>query len=165
VLIVGNTTNKDGKIERVLFESDPIKPGDPPNQWMQSLHASGTIQGLPGARENQLVALDGGGFALVGSDNVDRNDPSRHAVTAVTAPSAAGLTTAVRTTIVAGAPTEGNHGTTAPYGPSVIGTTYDPVSGREVVDTRVSTWDGVNSPNARHPYDPRTYTTSFTVQH
>jgi hypothetical protein len=165
MLVVGNTTNKDGKIERVLFESDPVQPGDPPDKWMQSLHSAGTVQGLPGARENQLVALEGGGFALVGSDNVTTSDPSRHAVSAVTASSAEGLTTAVPTTIVAGAPSEGGHGPSAPYGPSVIGTTYDPVTGKEVVDIRVSTWDGVNSTNLPKPYDPRTYTTNFTVQH
>jgi hypothetical protein len=168
MLVVGNTTNKDGKIERVLFESDPVKPGDPPGQWVHSLHSSGTIQGMPGARENQLVALQGGGFALVGSDNTDVADPSRHAVTAVTASSAEGLKSAVPTTIVQGAPS--GHGTVSPYGPSVVGTTYDPVTGKEVVDIRVSTWDGVNKiqpdpKNPVYPYDPRTYTTTFTVQH
>ena len=165
MLVVGNTTNKDGKIERVLFESDPVKPGDPKDQWLHTLHSSGTIQGLPGARENQLVALEGGGFALVGSDNVDRSDPSRQAVSAVTASSAEGLKTAVPTTIVAGAPAVDNHGASAPYGPSIVGTTYDPVTGRETIDLRVSTWDGVNAKNQPLPYDPRTYTTNFTVQH
>jgi hypothetical protein len=168
MVVVGNTTNSNGKIERVLFESDPIKPGDPPDQWLHTLHSSGTIQGMPGARENQLVALDGGGFALVGSDNTDVNDPSRTAVSAITASSAEGLTTAVPTTLVQGAPSD--HGIVSPYGPSVIGTTYDPVSGKEVIDLRVSTWDGINQiqpdPNNPHyPYDPKTYTTTFTVQH
>lgn len=164
MLVVGNTTNKDGKIERVLFESDPIKPGDPPNQWMQSLRSAGTIQGLPGARENQLVALQGGGFALVGSDNYS-NDPNnpRPAVNAVTASSAEGLTTAVPTTIVQ--PTTVSGHPAAPYGPFVIGTTYDPVAGKETIDLRVSTWDGIDKPDGSNPYDPKTYTTSFTVQH
>jgi hypothetical protein len=162
MLIVGNTTDKDGKIQRVLFESDPVKPGDLPGQWMQSLHSSGVIEGLPGARENQLVALEGGGFALVGSDNYDQNNPSaRPPVSAITASSAEGLKTAIPTTIVA--PTNISGTPAAPYGPSVIGTTYDPVTGREVLDIRVSTWDGIVKDG--FPYDPKTYTTSITVQH
>ncbi|OBJ92568.1 hypothetical protein A5638_28685 [Mycolicibacterium fortuitum] len=165
MLIVGNTTNKSGAIERVLFESAPIKPGDPPEKWLQTLRPSGVIEGMPGARENQLVALEGGGFALVGSDNVDRTDPSRQAVSAVTASTAEGLKTAVPTTIVGPVPTVSNQGLAAPYGPTIIGTTYDPVTGHETIDLRVSTWDGVNKDGQPKPYNPQTYTTTFTVQH
>lgn len=171
MVVVGNITNQAGKIERYMFESD-IKPGQTPADWMQTLHMSGKIEGMPGARESQLVALKGGGFALVGSDNFDpRTHPPREAISAVTASTTEGLKTAVPTTILAPVSTVSNHGFAAPYGPTVIDTTYDPRTGQESIELRVSTWDGVNfeQPDPKKPlpipYNPQTYVTAFTVQH
>jgi hypothetical protein len=165
MVIVGNTTNGSGKIERVMFTSDPIKPGDAPNKWLETLKPASVVQGLPGARENQLVALEGGGFALVGSDNFDPSNPSaRPPVSAVVASSAEDLLTATPTTLVG--PTDISGKPAAPYGPTVIDTVYDPVTGQETIQLRVSTWDGVNYRGRDQlPYDPQTYTTSITVQH
>ncbi|OBC11639.1 hypothetical protein A5784_34595 [Mycobacterium sp. 852013-50091_SCH5140682] len=181
MMIVGNITDADGKIKRYMFESAPIQPGQKPADWMKTVHMSvdktgspesAEIKGMPGARESQLVALKGGGFALVGSDNFSA-DPkdARPAVSAAVASSAEGLKAAVPTTILGPEPTIGDHGKAAPYGPTVIDTTYDPVTGQETIDLRVSTWDGVNinPPGTQNPvaapYDPQTYTTTITVQH
>ena len=164
MVFVGNITDDSGKIKRYMFESDPIKPGQKPADWMKTVKMSGEIEGLPGARESQLVALKGGGFALVGSDNfsADPNNP-RPAVSAVVASSAEGLKTATPTTIIGPSTISGHPA--APYGPTVIDTTYDPVTGKETIDLRVSTWDGIMKPDHSNPYDPKTYTTSVTVQH
>jgi hypothetical protein len=160
MVIVGNTGPKLTDTQRVLWESDPVQPGDPPGKWLQSLHQVGTVQGLPGARENQLVALQGGGFALVGSDDFDPNHPAgRPAVSAVTAASPEGLTTAVPTTLIQ----PQNFPGAAPYGPTVVGTHFDPATGKETLDLRVSTWPG--AAKVGQPYNPNTYTTTFTVQH
>lgn len=75
--------------------SDPIDPTNP-NGWMQTLKPQGEIQGLPGDRESQLVALKGGGYMLVGSDNVVR-DGNQQPIGAVTAATPEGLLTAPRT--------------------------------------------------------------------
>jgi hypothetical protein len=158
--IVGNTGPKNSDTRRVLWESDPIKPGDPPGKWLESLHQVGTVQGLPGARENQLVALQGGGFALAGSDNFDPANPTAHpAVSAVTASTPEGLLTARPTVLI---PPQNFPGG-APYGPTIIGTHLDPVTHVETVDVRVSTWS--LAPRKDAPYNPTTQTTSFGVQH
>lgn len=164
MVIVGNVTNQAGKIERYMFESAPVQPGQKPADWMKTLQMSGKIEGMPGARESQLVALKGGGFALVGSDNYssDPIDP-RPAVNAVVAPSAGELRSAVPTIILE--PTMISGHPAAPYGPTVTGTTYDPATGQETLELRVSTWDGVTKKDGSNPYDPKTYTTSFNVQH
>lgn len=158
--IVGNTGPKNLDTQRVLWQSDPIKPGDPPGKWLESLHPVGTVQGLPGARENQLVALQGGGFALVGSDNFDPAHPQANpAVSAVTASTPEGLLTARPTVLI---PPQNFPGG-APYGPTIIGTHLDPVTHVETLDVRVSTWDRVVDPG--QPYNPKTFTTTFGVQH
>ncbi|MFV8054126.1 hypothetical protein [Mycobacterium sp. 48b] len=166
MIVVGNVTNRDGKIERFMFESAPVQPGQKPADWMKTLQMSGKIEGLPGARESQLVALKGGGFALVGSDNFNpTTDPPRQAVSAVTASTAEGLKSAVPTTILGPVPTVSGGDPAAPYGPTIVDTTYDPVTGQEIIDLRVSTWDGVNYDGDPKPYNPQTYTTTVTVQH
>jgi hypothetical protein len=58
----------------------------------------------------------------------------------------------------------------APYGPTVVDTVYDPVTGVETVQLRVSTWEqppnwAPTPDNPDMPYNPKTYTTSVTVQH
>lgn len=60
MVIVGNV-GADG--QRALWQSDPIKPGDPPNAWMNTMHQTGTF-GTRGAgdRENQIVVLTKRGY-------------------------------------------------------------------------------------------------------
>lgn len=63
MVIVGNV-GQNG--QRALWESDPVRPGDPPNAWMNSMHQVGTFSNLgAGDRENQIVALpDSKGYLL-----------------------------------------------------------------------------------------------------
>ena len=146
MVIVGNTGSNAGDRTRMLYMSDPIDPKNP-NGWMQTLKPQGVIQGLPGDRENQLVALKGGGFMLVGSDNFNQNVPGDQPISAVTAATPEGLLTAQATPLFP--PGSGWPGEAAPYGPTVVDTVYDPVTGRETVQLRVSTWEdppGWNGP-------------------
>jgi hypothetical protein len=165
MIIVGNTGPHPGDRTRMLYESDPIDPANP-NGWMQTLHPVGQIQGLPGDRENQLVALKGGGFMLVGSDNFDPRVPGDQPMSAVTASTPEGLLNAKATPLFP--PGQGTWpGGAAPYGPTVIDTVYDPVTGKETVQLRVSTWE--DPPDWNHkgnkPYNPNTYQAEVTVQH
>jgi hypothetical protein len=165
MIIVGNTGPHPGDRTRMLYMSDPIDPANP-NAWMQTLKPQGEIRGLPGDRENQLVTLKGGGFMLVGSDNFDPRVPGDQPMSAVTASTPEGLLTAQATPLFP--PTQGNWpGGAAPYGPTVVDTVYDPVTGRETVQLRVSTWE--DPPDwdklGEKPYNPKTYQTDITVQH
>jgi hypothetical protein len=164
MVVVGNTGPHPGDRTRVLYMSDPIDPANP-NAWMQTLKPQGEIQGLPGDRENQLVALKGGGFMLVGSDNFDPRVPGDQPMGAITASTPEGLLTAQGAPLFPGQATW--PGGAAPYGPTVVDTVYDPVTGVETVQLRVSTWE--NPPNwdgtGRKPYNPFTYSTSINVQH
>jgi hypothetical protein len=58
-------------------------------------------------------------------------------------------------------------GGAAPYGPTVVDTVYDPVTGRETVQLRISTWEDPPDWNklGKKPYNPNTYQTDITVQH
>jgi hypothetical protein len=164
MVIVGNTGPHPGDRTRMLYVSDPIDPRNP-NGWMQTLKPQGVIQGLPGDRENQLVALKGGGFMLVGSDNVNPGVPGDQPMGAITASTPEGLLTAQSTPLF---PAQGSWpGGAAPYGPTVVDTVYDPVTGVETVQLRVSTWE--DPPNwdgtGDKPYNPFTYSTSVSVQH
>ncbi len=167
MIVVGNTGPHPGDRTRMLYMSDPIDPANP-NGWMQTLKPQGEIQGLPGDRENQIVALKGGGFMLVGSDNFDRNVPGDQPMSAVTASTPEGLLTAQATPLFP--PGQGWPGGAAPYGPTVVDTVYDPVTGQESVQLRVSTWEKppgwVPTPEQPSmPYNPKTYQTNITVQH
>jgi hypothetical protein len=165
MIIVGNTGPHPGDRTRMLYMSDPIDPANP-NAWMQTLKPQGEIQGLPGDRENQLVALKGGGFMLVGSDNFDPRVPGDQPMSAVTASTPEGLLTAQATPLFP--PGQGNWpGGAVPYGPTVIDTVYDPVTGRETVQLRISTWEDPPDWNklGKKPYNPNTYQTDITVQH
>ncbi|WP_418003445.1 hypothetical protein ACNO8X_26725 [Mycobacterium sp. PDNC021] len=152
--------------QRILYQSAPIDPAHP-NDWVNTVQPIGPINGLPGDRENQLVVLKGGGFMLVGSDAY--NDPTRHAVSAVTAATPQGLLNATPTDLFP--PSQHNWpGGAAPYGPTVVDTTYDPVTGKENVEIRVSTWEAKPGwvPTPEHPrpdYNPNTYKSNVTVQH
>lgn len=163
MVIVGN----DGPNDRTrrLYMSDPIDPKNP-NGWMQTLKPQGEIQGLPGDRESQIVALKGGGFMLVGSDNYDNRAPGDQPIGAITASTPEGLLTAKATPLFPPGPGAWPGGA-APYGPTVVDTVYDPVTGKETVQLRVSTWE--DPPNwdgkGDKPYNPKTYQTQLTVQH
>lgn len=163
MVIVGNTGPHPGDRTRMLYMSDPIDPANP-SGWMQTLKPVGEIKGLPGDRESQLVALKGGGFMLVGSDNFNQDVPGDQPMSAVTASTPEGLLTAQATPLF---PSGAGPGGAAPYGPTVVDTAYDPVTGKETVQLRVSTWedqpgwDGTGD----KPYNPRTYQTEVTVQH
>jgi hypothetical protein len=163
MVIVGNTGPHPGDRTRMLYMSDPIGPANP-NGWMTTLRPVGEVKGLPGDRESQLVALKGGGFMLVGSDNFNTDVPGGQPISAITASAPAGLLTAQATPLF---PQGAWPGGAAPYGPTVVDTTYDPVTGVETVALRVSTWE--NPPNWDNsppkPYNPKTYTTEVTVQH
>ena len=165
MVIVGNTGPHPGDRTRMLYMSDPIDPANP-NAWMQTLKPQGEIQGLPGDRENQLVALKGGGFMLVGSDNFNQNVPGDQPMSAITASTPEGLLTAQATPLFPPAPGAWP-GNAAPYGPTVVDTVYDPVTGRETVQLRISTWEDQPGWDGKgdKPYNPKTYQTDITVQH
>ncbi|MDT5330647.1 MAG: hypothetical protein QOF31_1944 [Mycobacterium sp.] len=162
MVIVGNTGPHPGDRTRMLYMSDPVDPANP-NGWMTTLKPAGEIKGLAGDRESQLVSLKGGGFMLVGSDNFNPNVAGDQPISAITASTPEGLLTAQATPLF---PPGAWPGGTAPYGPTVVDTVYDPVTGRETVQLRVSTWE--NPPGwdgtGVKPYNPKTYTTSVTVQ-
>jgi hypothetical protein len=146
MVIVGNTSNsKDAGLTRGLWVAD-VDPNNP-NGWVSNLHQIGNVS-LPGSRESQLVALKGGGFMLVGADD-------KGPVSAIASNTVEGLKTAPKTDLV----TQGMLPTV--YGPTVTDLSYDPQTGLETVNLRVSDW--VPTPNC--PYNPQTFTSTFTVQH
>lgn len=164
MVVVGNTGPHPGDRTRVLYVSDPIDPADP-NGWMQTLKPQGEIQGLPGDRESQLVALKGGGFMLVGSDNFNKDLPGDQPIGAITASTPEGLLNARAVPLFP--PGSGWPSGAAPYGPTVVDTVYDPVTGKETVQLRVSTWERPPDWNGEGnmPYNPQTYRTDISVQH
>ena len=143
MVIVGNGSNRIGDTTRGLWVSAPIDPAHP-NNWINSLQRVGDVN-LPGDRESQLIALQGGGYGLVGATN---GGP----VQAITASTPEGLETAAPQTLITQAqlPTV--------YGPTVTGTSVD-ANGLETIQLRVSTWPPGGT------YDPNTWTTTFGVQH
>ncbi|WP_029110122.1 hypothetical protein [Mycobacterium sp. URHD0025] len=164
VVVVGNTGPHPGDRTRVLYVSDPIDPANP-NGWMQTLKPQGEIRGLPGDRESQLVALKGGGFMLVGSDNFNKDLPGDQPIGAITASTPEGLLNARAVPLFP--PGSGWPSGAAPYGPTVVDTVYDPVTGKETVQLRVSTWERPPDWNGEGnmPYNPQTYRTDISVQH
>ena len=80
----------------MLYTSDPIDPANP-NAWVNTVRPIGEIRGLPGDREGQLVALNGGGFMLVGSDNIVPGG-NQQPISAITASAPDGLLTPSRRT-------------------------------------------------------------------
>lgn len=164
MVVVGNTGPHPGDRTRVLYVSDPIDPANP-NGWMQTLKPQGEIRGLPGDRESQLVALKGGGFMLVGSDNFNKDLPGDQPIGAITASTPEGLLNARAVPLFP--PGSGWPSGAAPYGPTVVDTVYDPVTGKETVQLRVSTWERPPDWNGEGnmPYNPQTYRTDISVQH
>ncbi|ABK64609.1 MULTISPECIES: hypothetical protein [Mycobacterium avium complex (MAC)] len=144
MVIVGNTSNRNGDLTRGMWVSGPIDPAQP-NSWISSLQHVGDVS-LPGDRESQLVALSGGGYMLVGATN---GGP----VQAISAATPQGLMGAAPQTLLS----QGQLPTV--YGPTVMGTSLDPATGVEQIQLRVSTWPPGPT------YDPNTWTTTFDVQH
>ena len=166
MVIVGNPDPHSGT--RMLYTSDPIDAANP-NGWVNTVHPVGEIKGLSGNRENQVVALKGGGFMVVGSSDVVPGD-NQQPVTAVTASTPEGLLNATPSNLFPPGPQQNWPGGAPLYGPTVVDTTYDPVTGLEQVQLRVSTWEvppgWVPTPDQPNmPYNPKTYTTNVSVQH
>lgn len=53
MVVVGNTSNRTGDLNRGMWVSGPVDPANP-NGWMNSLRPVGSVS-LPGDRESQLV--------------------------------------------------------------------------------------------------------------
>ncbi|MEE6177886.1 putative alpha/beta hydrolase [Mycobacterium sp. 050134] len=143
MVIVGNTSNRVGDTNRGLWVSAPIDPAKP-NGWVNSLQRVGDVS-LPGDRESQLVALQGGGFMLVGATEFGP-------VQGIAAATPQGLTSAAPVTLM------DQDRLPSVYGPTVTGTSLNPATGLETIQLRLSTWPG-------GVYDPNTWTTTFDVQH
>lgn len=143
MVIIGNTSNREGDLTRGMWVSGPIDPAKP-NSWVNSLQRVGNVS-LPGDRESQVISLKGGGFMLVGAT---KDGP----VQGISAATPQGLMGATPVTLM----DQGR--LPSVYGPTITGTTLDPTTGLETIQLRLSTWPG-------GPYDPHTWTTTFGVQH
>lgn len=159
MMIVGNI-GSDG--QRALWASAPIKPGDSPNAWMNSMRQAGTFNNLgAGDREAQIVALPKGGYLLTSASNGQQ-------VVGVASATPDGLLNASPhpRTGPGLIPSPGNQ-PAVPYGPTVTEVDVLP-NGQEQVTMRVSTWptpqgwpSGPGAPPP--PYHPHTYTTTFDI--
>ena len=159
MIIVGNI-GQDG--QRAMWQSDPVRAGDPPNAWMNNLQQVGTFNNLGAAdRENQIVSLPQGGYLLTSASNGGQ-------IAGVTAGSPQGLLQAPSQDLTGPGfiPSPGNQ-PAVPYGPSIVNVETLP-NGHEQVTMRVSTWPtpegwpvGPDAPPV--PYHPRTYTTTFNI--
>ncbi|ORA76441.1 hypothetical protein BST28_20970 [Mycolicibacter kumamotonensis] len=159
MIIVGNI-GQDG--QRAMWQSDPVRAGDPPNAWMNNLQQVGTFNNLGAAdRENQIVSLPQGGYLLTSASNGGQ-------IAGVTAGSPQGLLQAPSQDLTGPGfiPSPGNQ-PAVPYGPSIVNVETLP-NGQEQVTMRVSTWPtpegwpvGPDAPPV--PYHPRTYTTTFNI--
>jgi len=158
MMIVGNI-GPNG--QRALWQSDPIKPTDSPNAWMNSMHEVNAFNNLgPGDRENQIIALPKGGYLLTSASNNGQ-------IVGVTAATPQGLLNASSQPLTSGRiPSPGNL-PAFPYGPTVTDVKVLP-NGQEQVTMRMSTWP---TPEGWHPtpeapsppYVPHTYTTTFDI--
>jgi hypothetical protein len=153
--VVGNAP--DGT--RHLWKSTAVDPANP-NAWAApGAHWDNLGEVMLGTRENQLVQLGGGGYMLTGATD---DGP----ITGTTASTPEGLVGQVRgTPLVAN---DSQTGVAGPYGPTIVTDHYDPVTGTDTIQMRVSQFgDPALIPpagsNEKWPYDPRLYTTTFTV--
>ncbi|SPM36978.1 hypothetical protein MRAB57_4821 [Mycobacterium rhizamassiliense] len=160
MVIVGNV-GADG--QRALWQSDPIKPGDSPNAWMNTMHQTGTFNNVgAGDRENQIVALPKGGYLLTSASN---GQP----VVGLTAATPEGLLNSTPQALTSPSIASTGNTPSVPYGPTITKVDVLP-NGQEQVTMRVSTWpipEGwqppPNDPTQGPPYFPRTYTTTFNI--
>jgi hypothetical protein len=166
MMIVGNI-GPDGK--RALWQSDPIKPTDLPNAWMNNMHEVNAFNNLgPGNRENQIIALPKGGYLLTSANDVNTpGGPPPPPVVGVTAATPDGLLTATPHNLTPPTISAPPNAPPAPYGPTVTDVKILP-NGQEQVTMRVSTWpfpQGWQPPpdGSGPPYHPRTYTTTFDI--
>ncbi|WP_374021941.1 hypothetical protein [Mycobacterium sp. HNNTM2301] len=143
MVVIGNTSNREGDLQRGMWVSGPIDPRNP-NGWINNLQRVGNVS-LPGDRESQVVKLQGGGFMLVGAT---KDGP----VQAISAATPQGLMNATPVTIM------DQQRMPSVYGPTITGTSLNPQTGLETINLRLSTWTGA-------AYDPNTWTTTFDVQH
>ncbi|MGB3523877.1 MAG: hypothetical protein WBA50_20630 [Mycobacterium sp.] len=156
MVIIGNASNTENDLTRGMWVSAPIDPANP-NGWVSTLHRVGDVA-LPGNRESQVVALQGGGFMLVGATE---SGP----VSAIAAATPQGLAAASPVEILT------QRDLPSVYGPTATGLSFDPATGKEVVGLRVSTWTDMPRPPGLpagqpfDPYNPMTYTTTVTVGH
>ncbi|WP_255801354.1 hypothetical protein [Mycobacteroides abscessus] len=157
MLVAGNTGTQTGDTVRELWQSNPIKDGDSPTNWIKTLHRVGNI--LPGDRESQLVALGpkgADGFLFVSSSN---GQP----VIGIIASTVKELTekTANAQTLVQIDPTS-TFGVDMPYGPTITSQALNSTTGTGDFGLRVSQfW---KTGDATHAYDPRVYNTTCTIQ-
>ncbi|WP_145011760.1 hypothetical protein [Mycobacterium marseillense] len=140
MVILGNTQNG----QRALWQSAHVNQN---SAWGNTLQQQGTFSGaMNGNRESQIVALPKGGFMVVGAGETPNHQTLP--IQAVTASTPQGLLAAAPTALV------NPKDLPQVYGPTVTG--IQEINGKEVISMRVSTYgDG--------HYDPRTYTTAFTV--
>ncbi|WP_407937657.1 methyl-accepting chemotaxis protein [Mycobacteroides franklinii] len=154
MFLAGNPGDGHG-YTRQLFQSDPIDPQNP-NSWTTgTMHYLGDI--LQGNRESQLVPLEGGGYLFVGSTD---GGP----IEAVAASTPQGLVGKTGVALVPGS--AGAGGVDGVYGPTILKDAFNPSTGVHTLTMRVSQfWDPQHMYNEKGEilYDPRTYTTIFTV--
>jgi hypothetical protein len=164
MMIVGNI-GPDG--QRALWQSDPIKPTDAPNAWMNNMHEVNTFNNLgPGDRENQIIALPKGGYLLTSASNAPPGS-GVNPVVGVTAATPDGLLTATPHTLAPQNISSPGNIPAVPYGPTVTDVKILP-NGQEQVTMRMSTWPTPEGwqPTPAHPdkpYFPNTYTTTFDI--
>ncbi|MUL77855.1 WXG100 family type VII secretion target [Mycolicibacterium sp. CBMA 226] len=164
MIIIGNTSDDPTNRTRKIWFA-PVDKNNP-NGWVNSVdanHPYGDLGALPGNRETQIVPMKGGGFMVVGADNVDDKHPTPASAVTVSAAEELKNPGLNATPLIPRENWPSNPDPrfpAPPYGPTVTGTTYDPVTGQEVVQMRVSAWKA-GPPD----YNPYTYTTSVSVQH
>ncbi|KRQ19752.1 MULTISPECIES: hypothetical protein [Mycobacteroides] len=163
MLLAGNTSATPGDPARALYQSDPIKPTDGPNDWIKSVHYVGPL--LSGDRESQLIALgpEGkNGFMFVSSSGTGP-------IEAIIASSVQELTTKTATRVLVPRDVNNINGLDGPYGPTITSQSIDPATGNGTIGLKVSQyWDPAFKaahPDVKElPYDPRVYSASCTVQ-
>ncbi|MFT9662964.1 hypothetical protein ACM0CQ_11975 [Mycobacteroides abscessus subsp. abscessus] len=179
VTLIGNSSSEDTVRQMWTAPYDPKNP----NSWINNLTPGGSVVGLPGNRESQLVPLLGGGNLFVGT--------SGDGISGVVSGTTDGLQNASATTLVSALDLRGSGGPDlrTVYGPSVVSQVLSPDKTVETITMRVSTWPAVLAstpdmsleqaqaaakaiypdwkplPGERFPYNPMTYLTTFTITH
>lgn len=154
--VVGNPGDGKGGV-RELYMSAPVDPANPHAWVTQPWTNLGNV--LAGDRENQLIRLQGGGFLLVGADT---GQPIRAAV----ASTPQGLVGKIADADLVA--TTSDTGVFGVYGPTIVSDVWDPNTRTNTVTLRVSQYgDEALAPppgsDAKWPYKPQLFTTTFTV--
>ncbi|MBS9534867.1 hypothetical protein KIH27_14840 [Mycobacterium sp. M1] len=151
--VVGNPGDGHGDV-RELWQSAPVDPNNP-NSWASNWHKVGDV--LAGNRENQLIKMEGGGYMLTGATDFGP-------VTAVAASSPEGLVG--NPNVITVVNSDGPKGVPGVYGPTVVADHFDPATGTDTITLRTSQFappDAPLGPDGKQIYDPRTFTSTFTV--